>query len=115
MGRVLLAHAPRDIQEAVFDAPLQAWTRHTVTDPKALRDQLSRIRREHITVSDRQFSERTTAVATAVRLGTAGPVNAALGIVVAAGSAARARRLRHPLLLAAHGISEVLGRRVGTP
>jgi DNA-binding IclR family transcriptional regulator len=113
MGRVLLAYAPRDLQEAVLDAPLHAWTPHTVTDPKALRAQLSQIRREHTTVSDRQLSERTVAVATPVRLGPAGPVSAALGIVVAVGGAAQARQLRHPLLASARGISADLGRRAG--
>jgi DNA-binding IclR family transcriptional regulator len=74
---------------------------------------LSQIRREHTTVSDREFSERTAAVAAAVRLGPAGPVGAALGIVLAAGSAAGARRLQHPLLLAARALSEELGRHAG--
>jgi DNA-binding IclR family transcriptional regulator len=114
MGRVLLAHAPREIQEAVLDAPLRAWTGHTVTDPKALRAQLSRIRREQVFVSDRQLSESTVAVAAAVRIGPTGPVSAALGIVIAARSASRARQLKHPLLVAARGVSEELGRRAGT-
>ena len=114
MGRVLLAYAPHDIQEAVLEAPQQAWTRHTVTDPKTLRSQLSRIRREQVFVSDRQLSEDTVAIAAPVRIGRTGPVNAALGIVIAARSASRARQLREPLLRAAYGISEELGRRART-
>ncbi|MFB7512297.1 IclR family transcriptional regulator [Streptomyces sp. NPDC056144] len=114
MGRVLLAHAPRDIQEEVLEAPLRAWTPHTETDPKALRAQLDRIRREQIMVSDRQLSEDTVAVATPVRIGRSGPVSAALGIVVAARSAGRTRSLREPLLRAAQGISDELGRRART-
>ncbi len=113
MGRVLLAHAPHEIQEAVLEAPLQAWTAHTVTDPKALRGQLSRIRREQVFVSDRQLSESTVAVAAPVRIGLTGPVYAALGIIVAARSAARARGLKHPLLVASRDISAELGRRAG--
>ncbi|MEU1283163.1 IclR family transcriptional regulator [Kitasatospora sp. NPDC005856] len=111
MGRVLLAHAPRDIQEAVLASPLQAWTAHTLTDPKALRAQLDRIRREQVIVSDRQLSETTVAVAAPVRIGRTGPVSAALGIVIAARDASRARGLREPLLRAASGISDELGRR----
>ena len=111
MGRVLLAHAPPDIQEAVLDSSLRSWTRHTVTDPKLLRSQLARIRREQFFVSDRQLSESTVAVAAPVRIGRTGPVNAALGIVIAARSARHARSLRHPLMRAAHGISDELGRR----
>ncbi|MFF4378006.1 IclR family transcriptional regulator [Kitasatospora sp. NPDC001547] len=114
MGRVLLAHAPREIQEEVLGSPLRAWTPHTVTEPKALRAQLDRIRREQVFVSDRQLSERSVAVAAPVRIGRSGPVSAALGIVVAARGESRARGLREPLLRAARGISEELGRRART-
>ncbi len=113
MGRVLLANAPQDIQQAVLDAPLTAATPHTVTDPKTLRGQLSRIRREQIFVSDRQLSETTVAVAAPVRIGADGPVYAALGIIIAAANARRARGLRHLLLVAARGISTELGHRAG--
>ncbi|MET7298790.1 IclR family transcriptional regulator [Embleya sp. NPDC005575] len=114
MGRVLLAHATRDIQEAVLDSPLPVWTRHTVTDPDTLRAQLEHIRREQVFVSDRQLSETTVAVAAPVRVGRTGPVSAALGIVIAARDASRARGLREPILRAAFGISEELGRRART-
>ncbi|MFD7734287.1 IclR family transcriptional regulator [Kitasatospora phosalacinea] len=114
MGRVLLAHAPRELQEEVLAAPLRTWTPHTVTDPRTLRAQLDLIRREQVFVSDRQLSESTVAVAAPVRIGRAGPVGAALGIVVAARGAERARGLREPLLRAVHGISEELGRRART-
>ncbi|MEU2232618.1 IclR family transcriptional regulator [Streptomyces vietnamensis] len=114
MGRVLLAHAPPEIQEEVLDSPLRAWTPHTVTDPKALRTQLDRIRREQVFVSDRQLSESTVAVAAPVRIGRKGPVSAALGIVITAQGAGRAHKLREPLLRAAHGISDELGRRTRT-
>ncbi|MFF0424624.1 IclR family transcriptional regulator [Streptomyces sp. NPDC020472] len=114
MGRVLLAHAPLEIQEEVLDSPLRAWTPHTVTDPKALRTQLDRIRREQVFVSDRQLSESTVAVAAPVRIGRKGPVSAALGIVITAQGAGRAHKLREPLLRAAHGISDELGRRTRT-
>ncbi|MFH9298974.1 IclR family transcriptional regulator [Streptomyces sp. NPDC017520] len=114
MGRVLLAHAPQEIQEEVLDAPLRAWTPHTVVDPKALRAQLDRIRREHVCVSDRQLSESTVAVAAPVRIGRVGPVSAALGVVITAQGAGGTRRLREPLMRAAHGISDELGRRTRT-
>lgn len=114
MGRVLLAHAPRDLQEEVLESPLRAWTPHTVTDPKMLRAQLDRIRREQVFISDRQLSPDTVAVAAPVRIGRTGPVSAALGIVVAATGASNARELREPLLRAVHGISDELGRRAHT-
>lgn len=115
MGRVLLAHAPHEVQEDVLEAPLRAWTPYSITDPAALRAQLSRIRQEQAFVSDRQLSESTVAIAAPVRIGVDGPVSAVLGIVVAARSASRARGMRHVLLLATRGISAELGRRAGTP
>ncbi|GAA3008950.1 IclR family transcriptional regulator [Kitasatospora albolonga] len=114
MGRVLLAYAPRELQEEVLAAPLRAWTEHTVTDPKELRAQLDLIRREQVFVSDRQLQDATVAVAAPVRIGRTGPVGAVLGIVIAARGADRARGLREPLLRAVHGISEELGRRART-
>ena len=111
MGRVLLAYAPAEIQEAVLAAPLHPFTIHTVTDPAALRRQLAQIRREHHVVSDRQLSETTVAVAAPVRLGSTGPVYAALGIVVAAQSVASVRGLRDPLIRACQQISTELGLR----
>ncbi|MEU2658697.1 IclR family transcriptional regulator [Streptomyces sp. NPDC007325] len=114
MGRVLLAYAPPDIQEEVLGAPQRAWTPHTVTDPRTLRTQLDRIRREQVFVSDRQLSESTVAVAAPVRIGRKGPVSAALGIVITARGGSGARGLREPLLRAAYGISDELGRRTRT-
>ncbi|KQV11995.1 IclR family transcriptional regulator [Kitasatospora sp. Root107] len=114
MGRVLLAYAPREVQEEVLESPLRAWTPYTVTDPRTLRAQLDRIRREQVFVSDRQLSESTVAVAAPVRIGRTGPVSAALGIVIAARGANRASGLREPLLRAAYGISDELGRRART-
>ncbi|MFJ1792086.1 IclR family transcriptional regulator [Kitasatospora griseola] len=111
MGRVLLAHAPAPLQEEVLGAPLPAWTPHTVTEPRTLRAQLDLIRREQVFVSDRQLSQSTVAVAAPVRIGRDGPVSAALGIVIAARDADRARGLREPLLRAAGAISAELGRR----
>lgn len=114
MGRVLLAHAPAEIREAVLGSPLHAWTRHTITDPEVLRAQLNGIRREQVFVSDRQLSESTLAVASPVRVGPAGPVHAALGVVLAAEpTPARVRGLRQMVVSAAQGISAELGRRAG--
>lgn len=113
MGRVLLAFAPSEIQEAVLAAPLNPTTRFTVTDPDDLRRELARVRREHHAVSDRQLSEETVAIAAPVRMGATGPVHAVLGIVLAASRRETVRRLRDPLLHAARGISVELGRRAG--
>jgi DNA-binding IclR family transcriptional regulator len=113
MGRVLLAHAPADIREAVLEAPLHAWTRYTITDPEVLLSQLNGIRREQVFVSDRQLSETTLAVAAPVRVGPAGPVDAALGVIVAADPGPEGvRALRASVLRTAQGISNALGDRM---
>lgn len=115
MGRVLLAHAPPEIQDDVLASPIAASTRHTVTDPARLRLQLGEIRRHHVYVSDRQLSETTMAFAAPVRVGPGGPVHAVLGLVVASTpDAERQPALRHAVMSCARSISVALGERVGT-
>ena len=96
-----------------IDLLAELWNFEAIPDVRTLRAQLARIRRDHCIVSDRQLSETTAAVATPVRIGTTGPVHAALGIVVTARGIAAARTLRDPLMRAAQGISAELGRRAG--
>src|SRR5262249_33584731 len=43
-GKLLLAFAPEDVQERVLRTPLPSFTRHTTTDPAALRAELGEIR-----------------------------------------------------------------------
>jgi DNA-binding IclR family transcriptional regulator len=45
-GQVLLAHAPRDLQERMLAGPLTRLTRNTITAPADLRAALARVRRE---------------------------------------------------------------------
>ena len=45
-GQVLLAHAPRELQEQVLAAPMQRFTRHTITTPDRLRVTLAEVRRQ---------------------------------------------------------------------
>jgi DNA-binding IclR family transcriptional regulator len=111
MGRVLLAYAPQDIIDAVLESPLYPWTEHTLVDADQLRTQLEEIRREQVFVSDRQLQINTVAVAAPIRVGTQGPVNAAISVVIAAERAAEVRRLRVPLLRAAHAVTNELGLR----
>ena len=115
MGRVLLAHAPAEIQHAVLDHPLRAFTSRTITDPAALRRELGRIRREHVVVSDRQLTETALSVAAPIRIGARGSVQAALGVVLAAESTdVSPQALRVAVLAAAREISTRLGGRAGS-
>ena len=115
MGRVLLAHAPADIQDSVLDQPQLAPTPFTITDPDELRALLASIRREQVVVSDRQLSTTTLAVAAPIRLGSTGPVHAALGLIVSAEHPLEhVRAFRRPVLAAAQAISADLGRSTRT-
>jgi DNA-binding IclR family transcriptional regulator len=83
VGLVLLAHAPTDVQDAALQAPLQRYTRYTITDPRRLRRVLSEVRNQGYAVSERQIETIATSIAAPVR-GPSGQVVAALSIVVAA-------------------------------
>lgn len=116
MGRVLLAYALPEIQEAVLAEPIPRRTPFTVTDPVTVQEQLRAIRREQVFVSDRRLSETTVAVAAPIRMGRSGPVHAALGVVVASAPATdRIGGLRRAVLGSAQAISDALGARVPRP
>lgn len=85
VGRVLLAHAPADIQEAVLAGPLAKFTPLTVVDPDALRKILADVRAHGFAVNDRQVTMDSLSVAAPIRSAD-GEVVAAVSIVVAAGT-----------------------------
>ncbi|GAA5170020.1 IclR family transcriptional regulator [Amycolatopsis dongchuanensis] len=80
-GLVLLAHAPREVQEDVLVGPLKRYTAKTVTDPTALRRILAEVRHTGIAVAEEQLTLEGVAIATPIR-GAADEVVAALGLVV---------------------------------
>lgn len=86
VGRVLLAHAPAEVQDAVLAGPLERFTPHTVTSPAELRRILADVRNQGIAVCDRQITEDAESVAVPVR-GPEGTVVAALGLIVPVGYA----------------------------
>ena len=106
VGRVLLAHAPTEVQEAVLAGPLETYTPLTVTSPEALRRVLGDVRAHGVAVNDRQVSMETLSVAAPVR-GADGSVVAAVSIVVQAGSA-RPSALAPAVQATARGISRAL-------
>ena len=106
VGRVLLAFAPPEVQEAVLAGPLTSYTPHTVTNPKALRRVLADVRSHGFAVNDRQVSMETLSVAAPVR-GADGTVVAAVSLVVQAGSAVPAA-LAPAVQATAQGISRAL-------
>ena len=110
VGQVLLAHAPPEFQDEVLAAPLKAFTKYTVTDPKRLRSILAEVRRTGIALCDRQVDPESLSVAAPVfgvdAVGAPGVV-AALSVVVRSDGADRLG-LVPAVRAAARGISRVL-------
>lgn len=104
VGKVLLAHAPADVQGAVL-SELPRITPYTITQPGALRRQLGRAVRDGYATTVEEMSLGACSVAVPVRVDDA--VVAALGIVV---PSLRNDRPRHvaALQVAAQGIGRAL-------
>jgi IclR family pca regulon transcriptional regulator len=68
MGRVLLAHLPDDELEAYLAArPLKSILPRTITDKRALRAELARIRESGFALVDQELEEGLVAIAAPVR------------------------------------------------
>ncbi|GAA3721165.1 IclR family transcriptional regulator [Streptomyces tremellae] len=107
VGRVLLAHAPPDVQERALAGPQARCTPATECDPGVLRHSLAEVRRTGVAICERQVTEDSVSVAAPVH-GPHGDVVAAVSVV------AHADRVRPytlvPLVqVAARGISRALG------
>lgn len=108
-GKALLAHAPAEVIAAACARP-QAFTKHTITDPEALRAELATIRRLGYATNRAEWREMVNSIAVPVWGPRAQPV-AAVGVT---GPKERmpVRRLREllPALLETAGaISRKLG------
>ena len=106
VGKVLLAHAPADVQAEVL-ADLPRITPYTVTQAGTLRRQLSRVVRDGYATTVEEMSLGACSVAVPIRRGP--EVIASLGIVVASLKKDRPR-LVSALSVAAHGIGRQLSR-----
>lgn len=112
VGKVLLAHAPLEVQQAVL-AELPRITPYTVTQPGRLRRQLAQVLRDDHALSVEEMSLGACSVAVPVRQGE--QVVAALGLVVPSLKRDRAK-LVTALTVAARGIGRALDRaRAGAP
>jgi DNA-binding IclR family transcriptional regulator len=104
VGKVLLAFAPAEIQQAVL-ADLPRITAYTITRPGILQRQLVAARRDDYATTSEEMSLGACSVAVPVRR--SGAVVASLGIVVASLKRDKAR-LVAALQVAARGISRSL-------
>lgn len=108
VGKVLLAHAPAEIQQRVL-ADLPRITAYTVTQPGLLRRQLARVRREGYATTAEEMSLGACSLAVPVRRGphVGADVVAALGLVLP--SLKDRAKLVGALQVAARGIGRSLG------
>jgi DNA-binding IclR family transcriptional regulator len=111
VGKVLLAHSPEDVQEQVL-ARLARLTPYTVTQQARMRDQLAKVRREGYATTVEEMTLGACSIAVPVRSAPAGddqagPVVAAIGIVVPSLRRDRTRLLT-ALQVAAQGIGRSL-------
>jgi DNA-binding IclR family transcriptional regulator len=104
VGKVLLAHAPEDVQMEVL-GHLTRVTPYTITQPGTLRRQLSRVVREGYAVTVEEMS--LGACSLAVPIESQEKVVASLGIVLPSVERNR-KRLVTALQVAARGISRAL-------
>lgn len=65
-GKVLLAHLPNAVQEAVLSEPLASATPKTITDPDTLREELARVRDDGYAVSIEERVPGVTSLAVPV-------------------------------------------------
>ncbi|PZG19672.1 IclR family transcriptional regulator [Micromonospora craterilacus] len=110
VGKVLLAHAPEDVREAVF-ADLPRLTPYTVVQPQRLREQLAEVRRQGYATTVEEMTLGACSIAVPIvataRDGADPVVVAALGVVVPSLSRDRTRHLT-ALQVAARGIGRSL-------
>lgn len=89
VGLVLLAFAPRDVQEQVLAEPLSIWTPETISDSATLRSTLAGVRHTGYAVSRGQVTLDALSVACPIR-GPRNEIVAALSIVAHATTDPRA-------------------------
>ncbi len=106
VGKVLLAHAPADVQARVC-ARLTRITPYTITRADVLRAQLDRIRRAGLATTGEEMSLGACSLAVPVIQSSDGAVVAAIGVVVATLKRDR-QRLLGALQVAAQGIGRLI-------
>jgi DNA-binding IclR family transcriptional regulator len=104
VGKVLLAHAPADVQHAVL-SDLPRVTPYTITQPGLLRRQLARVLRDDYATTTEEMSLGGCSIAVPIRRGP--EVVASLGMVVPTLKKDRPK-LVGALQVAAHGIGRAL-------
>jgi DNA-binding IclR family transcriptional regulator len=105
VGKVLLAHAPGDVQEAAM-ASLARITRYTISQPARLRRQLDAVLADDYATTAEEMTLGACSVAVPIRAGD--HVVAALGVVVPSVAAKERDRMVSALQVAARGVGRSL-------
>lgn len=105
VGKVLLAHAPTDVQEAVL-ASLTRITPYTISQPARMRRQLASVLEDDHATTVEEMTLGACSVAVPIRAGA--EVVAALGVVVPSLQARERDRLVSAMQVAARGIGRSL-------
>jgi IclR family KDG regulon transcriptional repressor len=108
--KVLLAHAPEAVRDAVLDGPLESFTATTLTDPAKLRRALDEIRRLGFTLSIGELDPDVFSMAAPV-FDYSGEAVAALSVAgpVSRLSNGGRERLRGLVVASAERLSQALG------
>jgi DNA-binding IclR family transcriptional regulator len=106
VGKVLLAHAPAEVQERVF-ARLTRITPYTIVAKPVLAAQLERVRRDGVATTSEEMTLGACSLAVPVSRATDDTVAAAIGVVVPNLKRGR-QRLLGALQVAARGIGRLL-------
>lgn len=107
VGRVLLAHAPTELQEQILSGPLVIQPERVAIPAKELRAQLAAVRQEGIATMSKQLPEPMTSMATALR-GEKGMTIAALSVIIPTSRGSQPG-VRSALIAVARAISRELG------
>lgn len=106
LGKAVLAFSPREVVEEFFEPELMALTRHSLTNPDALRRELAEVRTKRIAFDKEESSPGLFCVAAPI-LGSRGIAVGALS-VTGAREADHARNLAPAVATSARAVSRML-------
>ncbi|WP_395699433.1 IclR family transcriptional regulator [Aquabacterium sp.] len=109
-GKLLLAHAPQAVVDAVFEAPRERFTLQTPVSRTALQREIARVREQGYAVSAGEFAKDTTALAVPI-FDDEGGIEAALS--VSAPSSRMDERRQRACLSLMRSKAEEVSRRLG--
>ncbi|MEZ2391781.1 IclR family transcriptional regulator [bacterium RCC_150] len=108
LGKAILAFSDRDFLDSVLSGPLLHQTEKTITDPAALRKEVSQVRQERVAYDVEESRLGLFCVSAPVFNGQGGPVAGAIS-VAGATELAIAKRYAPAMLATAMALSSAIG------